>query len=77
MLAVGTDMVNVVQHNKSNIVCIAKQLHIISPLWALRDSIIHLSRGTTILGVTFNSQPSSVDHIDWTKNVDKVCSSHS
>ena len=64
MLAVCADMLNEVQHNKSNIVCIAKQPHIISLLWALRD-------------FTFNSQSSSVDHINRTKNVDTVYSCHS
>ena len=47
---------------KTNIVCIGKQPHITSPKWTLGDSIIHLSKDTNILGVTFNSQLSSVDH---------------
>ena len=55
---------------KTNIVCIGKQPHTTSPKWILGDSIIHLSRETNILGVTFNSQLSSVDH---TKNRTKKC----
>ena len=39
---------------KTNIVCIGKQPHTTSPKWTLGDSIIHLSKETNILGVTFN-----------------------
>ena len=49
--------------SKTNIVCIGKQPHITPPVWTLGDTKISLSEDTTILGVTFNTHLSSVDHI--------------
>ena len=47
---------------KTNIICIGKQPHTTPPVWTLGDSTIHLSKDTNILGVSFNSQLSSVNH---------------
>ena len=55
---------------KTNIICIGKQPHTTPPVWTLGDSTIHLSKDTNILGVSFNSQLSSMDH---TKNRSKKC----
>ena len=56
---------------KPNIVCIGKKPHTTPLKWTRGDSIIHLSKDTNILGVTFNSQLNSMDH---TKNRNKKIS---
>ena len=49
---------------KTNIVCIGKQPHIKPPTWTLGNTQICLSNDTNILGVTFNSKLTSINHVN-------------
>ena len=48
---------------KTNIVCIGKQPHTISPTWKIDNAEVGLSEDTEVLGVTFNSTLDSNKHV--------------
>ena len=47
----------------TNIFCIGKQPHTISPTWKIDNAEVGLSEETEILGVTFNSTLDSSKHV--------------